>query len=179
MLRMAMLPKPFWGEAVNTAVYLINRSLAVPMNFEIQEKAWTRNDVGYSQLRVFGCKAFMHVPKEHRSKLDDKVIPCIFVGYGDEEFGCRLWDLEKKKTVRSRDAVFHEHEKINDLKEEKATRSFGEGVEDLTLAKTSSRKITNEDEVQVPEDETEEPTIEKDEASVDGGSNEKGEQPLP
>ncbi|GKV49114.1 hypothetical protein SLEP1_g55881 [Rubroshorea leprosula] len=154
MLRMATLPKPFWGEAVNTVVYLINWSPSIPLNFEIPEKAWTGKDVGYSHLRVFGCKAFMHVPKEQRSKLDDKAIPCIFVGYGDEEFGYRLWDPEKKKTVRSRDVVFHEHEKINDLKEEKATRSSGEGVEDLTLAKTPSRKITNEEEVQAPEDET-------------------------
>ncbi|GKU85719.1 hypothetical protein SLEP1_g345 [Rubroshorea leprosula] len=146
MLRMTTLPKPFWGEAINTAVYLINRSPSVPLNFEIPEKAWMGKDVGYSHLRVFGCKAFMHVPKEQRSKLDDKAIPCIFVGYGDEEFGYRLWDPEKKKTVRSRDVVFHEHEKINDLKEKKATRSSGEGVEDLTPAKTPSRKITNEEE---------------------------------
>ncbi|GKV53845.1 hypothetical protein SLEP1_g60358, partial [Rubroshorea leprosula] len=164
MLRMATLPKPFWGKAVNTVVYLINRSPSVPLNFEISEKAWTGKDVGYSHLRVFGCKAFMHVPKEQRSKLDDKAIPCIFVGYGDEEFGYRLWDPKKKKTVRSKDVVFHEHEKINDLKEEKATRSSGEGVEDLTPAKTPSRKITDEEEVQAPEDETEEPTIEEDEA---------------
>ncbi|GKV32108.1 hypothetical protein SLEP1_g40737 [Rubroshorea leprosula] len=179
MLRMATLPKLFWGETVNTAMYLINWSPSVPLNFEIPEKAWTGKDVGYSHLKVFGCKAFMHVPKEQRSKLDDKTIPCIFVGYGDEEFGYRLWDLEKKKTVRSRDVVFHEHEKINDLKEDKATGSSGEGVEDLTPAKTPSRKITNEEEVQAPEDETEEPTIEKDEASVDGGNDEQGEQPLP
>ncbi|GKV14795.1 hypothetical protein SLEP1_g25613 [Rubroshorea leprosula] len=179
MLRMATLPKPFWGEAVNTTVYLINRSPSVPLNFEILEKAWTGKDVGYSHLRVFGCKAFMHVLKEQRSKLDDKAIPCIFVGYGDEEFGYRLWDPEKKKTVRSRDVVFHEHEKINDLKEDKATRSSGEGVEDLTPTKTPSRKITNEEEVQAPEDETEEPTIEEEEASVDRGNDEQGEQPLP
>ncbi|GKU96422.1 hypothetical protein SLEP1_g9661 [Rubroshorea leprosula] len=121
MLRMAILPKPLWGEAVNTTVYLINRSPSVPLNFEISEK-------------------------EQRTKLDDKAIPFIFIGYGDEEFDYRLWDLEKEKTVRSRDVMFHEHEKINDLKEEKAPRSSGEGVEDLTLAKTPSRRITNREE---------------------------------
>lgn len=34
---------------------------------------------------------FVHVPKEQRSKLDDKAS----WGYGDEEFGYRLWDPEK------------------------------------------------------------------------------------
>ncbi|GKV27750.1 hypothetical protein SLEP1_g36885 [Rubroshorea leprosula] len=91
----------------------------------------------------------------------------------------KTMDQEKKKTVRSRDVVFHEHEKINDLKEEKATRSSRQGVEDLTPTKTPSREITNEEKVQVLEDEIEEPTIEEDQASVDGGSNEQGEQPQP
>ncbi|KAH6779485.1 actin filament bundling protein [Perilla frutescens var. hirtella] len=45
----------------------------------------------------------MHVPKEQKSKLDSKSTPCIFVGYGDEEFGYRLWDPEKKTIVRNRD----------------------------------------------------------------------------
>ncbi|GKU90504.1 hypothetical protein SLEP1_g4493 [Rubroshorea leprosula] len=63
--------------------------------------------------------------------------------------------------------------------QEKATRCSREGVEDLTPAKTPSRKIANEEDVHVPEDETKEPTIEEDEASVDGGSNEQGEQHSP
>ena len=57
----------------------------------------------------------MHVPKEQRSKLDDKATPCIFIRYGDEEFGYKLWDLEKQKIVRSKDVVFHEHETIEDM----------------------------------------------------------------
>lgn len=52
----------------------------------------------------------MHVPKEQRSKLDSKVVPCIFVGYGDVEFIYRLWDPDKKKIVKSRDVVFYEYE---------------------------------------------------------------------
>ena len=46
MLRMAKLPKPFWGEAVQTAYYLINRSLVVPLGFDIP-------DISYSHLKVF------------------------------------------------------------------------------------------------------------------------------
>ena len=129
MLRMSNLPKPFWAEAVNTAVYVINQAPSVPLGFEIPEKMWKGNDPSYLHLRVFGCKAFMHVPKEQRLKLDSKSTSCIFVGYGDEEYSYKLFDLEKGKVVRSRDVVFYEHEMGADLLNvDKATTS------DLPLA---------------------------------------------
>ena len=44
-------------------------------------------------LRVFGCEAYVHIPKTLRKKLDDKCRKCIFLGYGiDGQFGYRLWD---------------------------------------------------------------------------------------
>lgn len=132
MLRMAKLPKSFWGEAVLTACYLINRSLSVPLESDIPERVWSGKKISYSHLKVFGCKAFMHIPKEQRSKLDSKATPCIFVGYGDEEFGYRLWDPEKKSVVRSRDVVFHEHETMGDEKNEETGTEMPGGVVDLT-----------------------------------------------
>ena len=62
--------------------------------------------MSYAHLKVFDCKAFAHVPKKQKTKLDDKSVPCIFIGYGDEEFGYSLWDLVKKKVIRSRDVIF-------------------------------------------------------------------------
>ncbi|CAH1444283.1 unnamed protein product [Lactuca virosa] len=50
-------------------------------------KVWSRKDVSYRHLRVFRCKAFVHIPKDERSKLDVKTKPCIFLGYGQDEFG--------------------------------------------------------------------------------------------
>ena len=97
MLKLAKLPKSFWGEAVNTAVYPINRSPSVPLDSDIPQRVWMGKDVPYSHLKVFGCKTFMHVPKEQRSKLDDKATSCILIGYGDEEFSYMLWNSEKQK----------------------------------------------------------------------------------
>ena len=101
MLRMANLPKSFWGETVVTACYLINKSPSVPLGFDILERVWTGKNISYSHLTAFGCKAFVHVLKEQRLKLDSKSTPCIFVGYGDAKFGYKLWDLKEKKMIRS------------------------------------------------------------------------------
>ena len=53
MLKLAKLPKSFWGEVVNIAVYFINRSPSVPLDFDIPERVWTEKDVLYSHLKVF------------------------------------------------------------------------------------------------------------------------------
>ena len=114
MLSHAKLPKSFWGEAMRTAVDLINLSPSVPLNGDVPERVWRGKDVSYDHLRVFGCRAFVHIPKDERSKLDDKAKPCIFLGYGHEEFGYRLWDPLNKKIIRSRDVVFLEDQIFED-----------------------------------------------------------------
>ena len=43
----------------------------------------------------------MHVTKDQRSKLDNKSKPRIFLGYSNDEFGYKLWDILDKKVVRS------------------------------------------------------------------------------
>ena len=64
---------------------------------------------------MFGCRAFVHVLKDERSKLDNKTKQCIFLGYSNEEFGYRLWDSATKKIIKSRDVVFFKDQTIEDL----------------------------------------------------------------
>ena len=103
------------------------------MEFDIPEKVWTGKDVVYNHLKVFGCKAFAQVPKEQRSKLDDKAFPCILVGYGNEEFGYRLWDPVKKKIFRSRDVIFYEDQTISDCEKTEKVKAISDGVIDPTV----------------------------------------------
>ncbi|GKF55180.1 retrovirus-related pol polyprotein from transposon TNT 1-94 [Tanacetum coccineum] len=97
------LPASFWGEALNTAVHVINLTPCVPLRFDVPDRVWSGKDVSYHHLRVFGCKASVHIPKDERSKLDVKNKPCVFLGYGQDELGYRLYDPVQKKLVRSRD----------------------------------------------------------------------------
>ena len=141
-------------------------------------------DVPYSHLKVFGCKTFMHLPKEQRSKLDDKETSCIFIGYGDEEFDYRLWDSEKQKIIKSRDVVFHGHKTIEDMeKNVKGEKLTYEGIADLTLEKTSLKSATNKVEMSESEPGTElkEPVIEEEESGDDsdtGSVDQRKQTPL-
>ena len=53
-------------------VELINFSPSAPLNGEVPYSFWTCKEVSYGHLKVFGCKAFVHIPKDERSKLDGK-----------------------------------------------------------------------------------------------------------
>lgn len=87
MLSEARLPKYFWGEALLTAAHVINLSPAVVLDGEVPNRVWYDKDISYEHLRVFGCKSFVNIPKEERTKLDAKTRQCIFLGYGENDLG--------------------------------------------------------------------------------------------
>ena len=115
MLSHAKLPKSYWGEALMTAVYLINLSPSYPLQGDVPNRFWYNNDVSYDHLKVFGCKAFVHISQDERLKLDAKTRQCIFLGYGLDEFEYKLFNPIAKKVVRSRDVVFVEDQTIEDI----------------------------------------------------------------
>ena len=65
-----------------------------------------RPDVGH--LRVFGSKAFVHIPKEKRNKLDFKGAPGHMVGYSINSKGYRIL-MEGNYVIDSRDVIFDEN----------------------------------------------------------------------
>ena len=59
------------------SIDLINPSPSVPLKGDVPERVWTKKDVSYDHLRVFGYRVFVHIPK-----VDVKANPRIFLGYG-------------------------------------------------------------------------------------------------
>ncbi|KAJ9551831.1 hypothetical protein OSB04_015876 [Centaurea solstitialis] len=94
----AGLPKTFWVDAVNTAAYLINRGLSVPLGFKIPEEEWKGEAVTYDHLKVFGCSAYDLM--KDGDKLDVKAKIYTFIGYGADSMGYRLWDFESRKNQK-------------------------------------------------------------------------------
>lgn len=119
MLEEAKLSKKYWAEAVNTSVYLKNRCPTRAVRGMTPEEAWTDRKVDLSYLKVFGCRAFMHVPKQKRKKFDPKTKELLFVGYCETTKGYRLIDPVTHSLHKARDVVFFEnqikiHAKDND-----------------------------------------------------------------
>jgi hypothetical protein len=84
MMKGKNLSNAFWAEAINTAVYLKNRSPTRCLDNVTPFEALYGSKPVVNNLKVFGCKDFAHYPKENRRKLDAKSIKCIFIGYCSE-----------------------------------------------------------------------------------------------
>ena len=64
MLSGARLGEEFWVEAVETTCYLVNISPSSVLEDKTPQEVWTGTKPSLSHLRVFGCDAYVHVPKE-------------------------------------------------------------------------------------------------------------------
>lgn len=94
---------------------------------------WFGKDVFYHHYSIFSCKAFVHVPKNERSKLDAKICQFIFLGYGQDEFGYRLYDPVENKLVKSRDMVFYEDQTIKNIEKVEKTLTRSDSARDLDI----------------------------------------------
>ena len=107
MLHSKNLNLKLWGEAVNTAVYIINRTYANKKN-ETPFQLWYDKIPDISNFKVFGSLAFSHIPKQKRQKLDKKSEMGIMVGYGELTKGYRIWNENKCVVEIKRDVIFDE-----------------------------------------------------------------------
>lgn len=69
MLYAKGLPLNLWAEATNTAVYLMNRAGSSGTEEEkTPYELWVGKKPNLKHLRIFGCDAYMHIPKQLTTK---------------------------------------------------------------------------------------------------------------
>jgi hypothetical protein len=108
-LKDAGLPKTYWGYAVLYAVYIINRSPTRAIKGDLTPfEAYTGNKPSISHVRIFGCKAFAHVPHEKCQKLNAKTIECTHLGYSEHKRAYILLHRPSGRIFESRDVHFDE-----------------------------------------------------------------------
>jgi hypothetical protein len=98
----------FWGEAVHTAVFLLNRAPTAALNGRTPYQAWYRKKPAVHFLKVFGCVAYIKRPRPHLSKLEDQGQKVVFIGYQDGSKAYRFYDPVTERVHVSRNAVFNE-----------------------------------------------------------------------
>lgn len=96
------LPKKFWVEAANIAVFLLNRLTTKVLQKKKPFGAW----FGYKPLltnpKIFDCLCFSYVPQVKRDKLDKQAELGIFVGYISFLKVYRIYQPHNNKIIISR-----------------------------------------------------------------------------
>ncbi|RDY04652.1 hypothetical protein CR513_11616, partial [Mucuna pruriens] len=131
MLKAKSMPKEFWAEVVSCVVYLSNRSPTRNVKGQTPQEAWSGVKPKVDHFRVFGSIAYAHVPNQGRSKLDDRSVKHVFIGYDANSKGYKLYNpnngkmivtspskrcsSERTQKMRRIQEIYDETEIINDL----------------------------------------------------------------
>jgi GAG-pre-integrase domain len=119
----ANLPSNLWPYATETAVSVVNR-LIEDGETESPVQKWRKffripNPEGtVDHYRIWGCKAYMHIPKEDRTKalkMQPRAKIGRLVGYeGDHGHVYQIWFPDTGEVKRSRDVTFFEGDSDQD-----------------------------------------------------------------
>ena len=108
MLHEAGLPTQFWGEALAALVYVLNRIPASTMPHTTPFEVWFKRKPDVSNLRIWGCLAYVHMQKDKRGALGSHMEKCIFLGYPPDYAGWKFYNPVTRKIVISERAEFDE-----------------------------------------------------------------------
>src|SRR6185503_13347942 len=106
MMKAKGVPGRFWGEAVHTAVYLLNRSPTKALNAVTPYEAWYGEQPSIHHLRTFGCIGHVKDVRPHLKKLADRSTPMVLLGIESGSKAYRLYDPVAIRVHVSRDIVF-------------------------------------------------------------------------
>lgn len=132
MLSHAQMPNEFWAEAASTSVYVRNRSPTTALTGITPYECLFKKKPDVSNLRVFGCVTYVHIPDNQRKKLDPKSRKSFFVGYPEDVKGYKLYDPISRKFTRSRDVIFLE-KKFHDFDVQSSTNFDDRTDSDIPL----------------------------------------------
>jgi hypothetical protein len=119
LLHHANLPNYFWPFAYESANFILNRSISrVSCTGKTPYENIYKVPPDFKHFRTFGCVAYVHVPDQLRSSLDNRSIKCIFIGYNAKSW--KFMEVDTRKIINSVDAKFFENqfEKFPDFEDE-------------------------------------------------------------
>lgn len=136
------VPSHLWGEALSSAVYLINRTPSSVVHFrrplDVLSDQCTLFSVVQLIPRIFGCVVYVHLHTHQRTKLDPRALKCVFVGYGSSQKGYKCYHPPTHKFYITMDVTFHEH-------------TLYYSVTDSLLQRETTKEVQNHDDLEIVE----------------------------
>lgn len=102
------IPIKLWGEAVLTAIHVINRMPTKILKNKSPYELLYKKLPSYAHFKVFGYLCFVSTLTRNRKKLDERASKCVFLGFPSNVKRFRVYDLNAQRVLISRNVVFHE-----------------------------------------------------------------------
>ena len=103
MMSLTDLPLSFWGYALETAAFTLNRAPSKSVETTPYE-LWFGKKPKPSFLKVWGCEAY--AKKLQPDKLEPKAEKCVFIGYPKETIGYTFYHRSEGEFSLSRTGPF-------------------------------------------------------------------------
>ena len=107
MMSLTDPPLSFWGYALETTAFTLNRALSKSVETTSYE-LWFGKKPKLSFLKVWGCDAY--VKRLQPDKLEPKADKCVFIGYPKETVGYSFYHRSKGKIFVAKNGSFLEKE---------------------------------------------------------------------
>ena len=139
------MPKTLCAEAAKWTSHVINRSLTTALKEMVPEERWSGIKPKVDYFRIFGFVAYVHIPEQRRTKLDNRSIKCVLLGVSEESKAYRLYDPVMKRIITSRDVIFEEEGKWNwNMNPEQTTQNNLDWGDNETDAEDSDEELISE-----------------------------------
>jgi hypothetical protein len=176
MINHSSLPESLWGEALKTAVYLLNRVPSKAVT-KTPYELWVGKKPIIKHLHIWGCPAEARPYRPHENKLDSRTISCYFVCYVERSRGYKFFDPSTKsffETGNARfleDVVFEGEDKVRNVVFEEESilipnvidnyqpidivqDAFGDNNEDSPInLPAQNQEVASEEQTQQPQEE--------------------------
>ena len=110
MMSQTTLPLSFWGHALETAAFILNRVPSKSVE-KTPYEIWSGRSPNLSFMKIWGCDAY--VKRLISDKLTPKSDKCVFVGYPKETKGYYFYNPSEHKVFVARNGHFLEREFIS------------------------------------------------------------------
>lgn len=106
MLKESKLEDKWWAEAAACFTHVWNRighkEKKTPFELFLKRKPTV------SYFKVFGCKAYVGIPKQNRNKLQMRTKEGVMLGYAFDTKGYRIWLPEENRLIETCNVKFNE-----------------------------------------------------------------------
>ena len=85
MISHSSLPELFWGEALKTVVYILNRVPSKAVE-KTPYELWIGKKPSIRHLHVWGIPAQARPYRPNEKKLDERIVSCYFFGYAERSW---------------------------------------------------------------------------------------------